>query len=138
MVAVLDEEVFWDRRSHGAQPFPKAKRLLTGIYSLQTPRPRTFTRTSNEFYALAEWFEGRMVVGRRDRRITQPVGYGYGLSQARLRQASALRRRADQVRLDPMLTARQKETRIEEAYADIDAAFKDALPAMRLARKEGR
>ena len=136
VVAALDEEVFWDRRAHGAQPFPKARRLLTGIYSLQTPRPVTFTRTSNEFYALAEWFEGRMVVGRRDRRITQPVGRGYGLSQARMRQASALRRRADQVRLDPMLTARQKEARIEEIYADIDAAFKDALARMRQARDE--
>ena len=137
VVAVLDEEVFWDRRAHGARPFPKAKQLLTGVYSLRTPRPRTYTRTSNEFYSLAAWLEGRMVIARRDRRITQPIGRGYGISQARLQQASGLRRLADQVRLDPMLTARQKERQIEEVYADIDAAFTDALPAMRIARNEG-
>ena len=136
MVTVLDEEVFWDTRTHGAQPFPKAKRLLTGIYSLQTPRPRTYTRTSNEFYALADWLEGRMVVARRDRRVPLPVSRGYATSQARVRQASALRRRADRIRIDRSLTAAQKEARIEEVYADIDAAFKDALPSMRLGREE--
>ena len=136
IVAVLDEEVFWDRRAHGARPFPKAKQLLTGVYSLRPPRPRTYTRTSNEFYALAEWLEGQMAVGRRDRRIPQLVGRGHGLSQARIRQASALRRRADQIRIDRSLTASQKEARIEEVYADIDAAFKDALPAMRQARDD--
>ena len=138
MVAVLDEEVFWDRRAHGAQPFPRAKRLLTGIYSLQPSRPRTHTRTSDEFYALADWLEGRMVVARRNPPIPRPVAGGHTVSQARLRQASLLRRRADQIRIDRSLTVRQKETRIEEVYADIDAAFKDALPRMRLGREEGK
>ena len=38
------------------------------------------------------------------------------------------------VRTDRTLNARRKERRIEEPYADIDAAFKDALPRLRLAR----
>ena len=137
VIAVLDEEVFWDRRAHGAQPFPKARRLLTGIYSLQTPRPRTFTRTSQEFYELADWLEGRMVVARRNLPIPRAVAGGHAVSQARLRQASLLRRRADRIRIDQSLTAPQKEARIEEVYADIDAAFEDALPRMRLGREEG-
>ena len=136
MVAVLDEEVFWDRRAHGAQPFPKAKRLLTGIYSLQPPRPRTHTRTSDEFYTLADWLEGRMVIARRTRPIPRPIAAGHAVGQARLRQASLLRRRADQVRVDRSLTAPEKEARIEEVYADIDAALKLALPIMRSARQE--
>ena len=136
VVALLDERVFWNTRAHGPRPFPRAKRLLTGVYSLQPPRPHTYTRTSNEFYALADWLEGQMVIARRNRRVPQPLGYGHGVSQRVLRRASVMRRRADEIRIDRTLTARQKELRIEEVLSDIDAAFKEALPRMRQARDD--
>ena len=136
IVAALDEEILWDRRAHGPKPFPKAKRLWTGIHSLQPARPRAYTRTSDEFYELADWIEGR-IGARQTRRVTPALRSAYGPSRRARLRATQLRRQSDDIRVDRTLTAATKERRIEELYARIDAGLRDALPRMRLARDGG-
>ena len=137
VVAVLDEEVLWDRRAHGAKPFPKAKRLWTGIHSLQPPRPRTYTRTSEEFYDLADWVESRFERARRNGQMTPILRSAFGPTRRARLRASRLRREGDEVRVDQRLSAAAKEQRIEELYAEIDAMIREALPQMRPARRGG-
>ena len=137
-VALLDEEVLWDTRAPGPKPFPQAERLWTGIHSLQPTRPRAYTRTSNEFYELAEWFDGEMAAARRNqKRPTRAVGVGQGLSRQAREHASWLRRQADAIRVNRTLSAATKERRIEELYARIDEVLRDALPRLRQARRGG-
>lgn len=138
VVAVLDEEVLWNRRAHGAKPFQKAKSLWTGIHSLQPTSPRAYTRTSNEFYETADWLDGEMAAARRNRRMpSREMGVGQGLSQRARKHVSHLRRQSDEIRVDRRLTAVAKERRIEELYARIDEVLREALPRMRLARRGG-
>ena len=139
VVSVLDEQVMWNRRAYGPKPFPRAGRLLTGVYSLQPPRPRTFTRTSNEFYEIADWLDGQMAAASRNRaRAPQAIRNSERRSERAQRRASTLRRQGDEIRRDRGLTARQKEQRIEGIYAQIDAVLREPLPEMRRVRTSGR
>ena len=38
------------------EPFPRTAGLITGFATLQPPPLRTFTRHSNEFYEISDWF----------------------------------------------------------------------------------
>ncbi len=53
-VVFLDERL-WDEEANGPKPFPRTLRLLTGLYSLHPPKPRTYTRFGNEFYEISDW-----------------------------------------------------------------------------------
>ena len=46
----------WDTQRYGPKPFPRTAGLLTGFATLQPPPLRTFTRHSNEFYEISDWF----------------------------------------------------------------------------------
>ncbi len=139
VVAVLDEQVMWDTRRNGPKPFPKTARLLTGVYSLQPTRPRTFTRASDEFYELADWLDRQIAGASRNRaRIPPAIRRADNRSERAQRQASRLRREGDQVRMDRSLTAGQKERRIQGLYIRIDAVLREALPGMRQAWEAAR
>ena len=139
VVAVLDEQVMWDTRRNGPKPFPKTARLLTGVYSLQPTRPRTFTRASDEFYELADWLDRHIAGASRNRaRIPPAIRRADNRSERAQRQASRLRREGDQVRMDRSLTAGQKERRIQGLYIRIDAVLREALPGMRQAWEAAR
>lgn len=132
IVAVIDEKVMWDSRRNGSKPFPKSTLLLTGVYSLQPTRPRTFTRVSNEFYELADWLDRRVAAASRNRsRIPPTIRRADAASERAQRNASRLRREGDGIRMDRGLTAHQKEQRIEGIYAQIDAVLAEQLPLMR-------
>ncbi|MCY3610661.1 MAG: hypothetical protein OXH51_03925 [Gemmatimonadetes bacterium] len=139
VVVVLDEKVMWDTRRNGSKPFPKTAPLLTGVYSLQPTRPRTFTRVSNEFYELADWLDRQIAWASRNRaRIPVTIRRADNRSERAQRQASRLRREGDEVRMNRGFTARHKEQRIEAIYAQIDGVLAEQLPLMRQARASGR
>ena len=55
VVTGLDESL-WDTQRNGPKPFPRTVGLITGLASLQPPPLRTFSRYSNEFYEISDWF----------------------------------------------------------------------------------
>lgn len=139
VVAIIDEKVMWNRRANGPRPFPKTGPLLTGVYSLQPTRPRTFTRSTNEFYELADWLDRRQAAASRNRdRLPPVIRRADAASERAQRRASRLRREGDEIRTDRGLTARQKESRIEGIYMEIDAVLAEQLPLMRQARASAR
>ena len=140
VVTSLDE-VMWDQAANGPKPFPRTLRLLTGIYSLQPPRPRTYTRFGNEFYAISDWAEGYARSGTcsgtgGSSRIPA-VCLARTLAGRTSREASELRREGDDIRTDPARSRPQKERELEAVYARIDGVFRQALPELRELRKLG-
>ena len=140
VVATLDE-LMWDERANGQKPFPRAARLLTGVYSLQPPRPRTYTRFGNEFYAISDWAEGYARSGAcsdaASARRIPAVCRARTLAGRVRREASELRREGDDVRADRSMSRRSKERELEVLYARIDAAFRVVLPELRDLRERG-
>ena len=137
-IVVALDEVMWDEGANGPKPFPKTARLLTGIYSLQPPRPRTYTRFGNEFYGILDWAEGHARSGACSRtggsRRNPAVCRASTLAGRTARGASVLRRRGDAIRTDRDKTRRTKERELEALYEEIDAGFRVALPALRALR----
>ena len=133
-VVALDE-VMWNERLNGPKPFPKTARLLTGIYSLQPPRPRTYTRFGNEFYAISDWAEGYARSGAcsgfGNARQVPSVCRARTLAGRTAREASELRRQGDDIRTDRSKSRRTKERELEALYVEIDGMFRLALPELR-------
>ena len=140
-VVVALDEVMWDEGAHGPKPFPKTARLITGTHGLQPPRPRTYTRFGNEFYAISDWAEGwarsGACSGTGDSRWIPAVCSARTLTGRTARAASALRRQGDNVRTDRYKTRRTKERELEALYGLIDVAFLLALPELRGLRRQG-
>ena len=134
-VVVALDEAMWNEQRNGPKPFPKTVRLLTGVYSLQPPRPRTYTRFGNEFYAISDWAEGYArsgaCSGLANARGTPAVCRARTLAGRTARDASELRRRGDDVRTDRNKSRRTKERELEALYAQIDGTFRQALPELR-------
>ena len=134
-VVVALDEAMWDERTNGPKPFPKTTRLLTGVYSLQPPRPRTYTRFGNEFYAISDWAEGYArsgaCSGLGNARQVPAVCRGRTLAGRTARNASELRRQGDDVRTDRNKSRRTKERELEALYAQIDGMFRLVLPELR-------
>ena len=139
-VVALDE-VMWDERANGPKPFPKTAQLLTGVYSLQPSRPRTYTRFGNEFYAISDWAEGHARSGAcsdaANSNWIPAVCHARTLTGRIARDASELRQQGDEVRTDPYMTRRTKERELEALYAQIDGMFRLALPELRDLRAGG-
>ena len=131
----------WNERANGPKPFPKTVRLLTGVYSLQPPRPRTYTRFGNEFYAISDWAEGYArsgaCPGSANSRQVPAVCRARTLAGRTAREASELRRQGDDVRTDRSKSRRTKERELEALYAQIDGMFRLALPELRELRGLG-
>ena len=140
-IVVALDEVMWDEWAHGPKPFPKTARLITGIYSLHPPRPRTYTRFGNEFYAISDWAEGYARSGAcsgiGNSRWIPAVCSARTLAGSTARAASELRRQGDNVRTDRYKTRRTKERELEARYAQIDRLFRLALPLLRDLRGRG-
>ena len=140
-VVVALDEAMWNERANGPKPFPKTVRLLTGVYSLQPPRPRTYTRFGNEFYAISDWAGGYARSGAcsdaGNSRWIPAVCRARTLAGGTARAASELRRRGDGIRTDRFKTRRTKERELEALYAEIDGMFRLALPEMRGLRGRG-
>ena len=139
-VVALDEAM-WDERANGPKPFPRTARLLTGIYSLQPPRPRTYTRFGNEFYAISDWADGYSrsgaCSGLRGSLRVPAVCAARTLAGRTARQASELRRAGDVVRANRAKSRQQKERELEAVYAEIDLIFRLVLPELRQLREHG-
>ena len=140
VVVVLDEAM-WNEQANGPKPFTKTVRLLTGVYSLQPPRPRTYTRFGNEFYAISDWAEGYAQSGACS-------GFGSAgwipavcrvrtLAGGTARAASELRRQGDSIGTDRYKTRHTKERELEALYAQIDEMFRLAVPELRGLRERG-
>ena len=69
--------LMWDTQRNGPKPFPRTGGLVTGLASLQPPQLRTFSRYSNEFYEISDWFSAlradRFPTGIRLRRIRTSI-----------------------------------------------------------------
>ena len=137
-VVALDEAM-WNERVNGPKPFPKTARLLTGIYSLQPPRPRTYTRFGNEFYAISDWAEGHAQSGAcsaSDRNPRVPAVCRARTVAGRVRrEAAELRRQGDDIRTEIFWSRRAKERELEVLYEQIDAGFRLVLPELRALRR---
>jgi len=140
-VVVALDEAMWNGRENGPKPFPKTARLLTGVYSLQPPRPRTYTRFGNEFYAISDWAEGYArsgaCSGLGNSRQVPAVCRARTLAGRTARDASELRRQGDDVRTDRSKSRPTKERELEALYAQIDGTFRLALPELRELRGLG-
>ena len=140
-VVVALDEAMWNERANGPKPFPKTVRLLTGVYSLQPPRPRTYTRFGNEFYAISDWAEGYArsgaCSGSANSRQVPAVCRARTLAGRTARDASELRRQGDDVRTDRSKSRRTKERELEALYVEIDGMFRLALPELRELRGRG-
>ena len=140
-VVVALDEAMWNERANGPKPFPKTARLLTGVYSLQPPRPRTYTRFGNEFYAISDWAEGYArsgtCSGLGNARQVPAVCRARTLAGRTAHDASELRSQGDDVRTDRSKSRRTKERELEALYAQIDGMFRLALPELRGLRERG-
>ena len=118
------DELMWDRRRSGPQPVPRTVGLITGLASLQPPPLRTFSRYSNEFYEISDWFSAyaRTVPDRHPaRRIRTNIN--------RIRRSAAeARRNGDRIRAARGLSRREKERRLVILYRNIDSRFERELP----------
>ncbi len=121
------DELMWNTQQNGPKPFPRTAGLITGFTSLQPPSLRTFTRYSNEFYEISNWFNAfaNTVSGQHpSRRIRASIN--------RIRGAAANARcNGDRIRASPELSRLEKERRLIALYQQIDARFQRALPTMR-------
>ena len=140
-IVVALDEMMWDQGAHGPKPFPKTARLIAGIYALQPPRPRTYTRFGNEFYAISDWAEGwarsGACSGIGNSHWIPAVCSARTVAGRTARAASELRRLGDNVRTDRYKTRRTKERELETVYALIDGTFRLALPELRQFRRRG-
>ena len=138
-VVVALDEAMWNERANGPKPFPKTVRLLTGVYSWQPPRPRTYTRFGNEFYAISDWAEGYArsgaCSGLANSRQIPAVCRARTLAGRTARDASELRRQGDDVRTDIFRSRSAKERQLETLYQQIDAGFRLVLPELRELRR---
>ena len=120
-VVVALDEAMWNEWANGPKPFPKTARLLTGVYGLQPPRPRTYTRFGNEFYAISDWAEGYArsgsCSGLGNARQVPAVCRARTLAGRTAREASELRRQGDDVRADRSKSRLTKERELEALYA---------------------
>ena len=140
-VVVALDEAMWNDWTNGPKPFPKTARLLTGVYSLQPPRPRTYTRFGNEFYAISDWAEGYSrsgaCSGSTNSRQVPAVCRARTLAGRTAREASELRSLGDEVRTDRSKSRITKERELEALYAEIDRMFRAALPELRQLQRRG-
>ena len=130
-VTALDEAM-WDEQANGPKPFPRTLRLLTGIHSLQPPKPRTYTRFGNEFYEISDWAQGRArSVSCSGGSRVPAVCAARTLASRMSREASELRREGDEIRMDSGRARSRKEVELEAVYSEIDGLFRAALPELR-------
>lgn len=140
-VVFLDERL-WDQTANGPKPFPRTMRLLTGLYSLQAPVPRTYTRYGNEFYDIADWADAN-VRGKNCRNAsslsleTASACRANTATNRMARHASRLRSAGDDVRTDSTRTRAAKEAELIAIYEEIDAIFREVLPEIRELRRRG-
>ena len=125
------DELMWDANQKGPKPFPRFAGLITGFASLEPPRLRTYTRYSNEFYEISDWFRA---VSRTRPRARSIRNY---MDRVR-RVASNSRRRGDRIRTSRRMSREEKEKRLIELYRRIDERFRRALPRMRQQYKKWR
>lgn len=139
-VAVFLDERMWNQREHGPKPFPRTLRLLTGLYSLQTPMPRTYTRYGNEFYEISDWADAA-VRGKNCRnsmrltRATRAACEANQVTNRAAREASRLRSQGDDVRTRRTMSRPAKEAALIRIYNEIDDAFRSVLPQARQLRR---
>lgn len=121
------DELMWDTRRNGPKPFPRTAGLMTGLASLQPPPLRTFSRYSNEFYEISDWFSAyaRTVPERHPARRIRTT-----INRVR-RSAAEARRRGDRIRAARGLSRGEKERRLVILYRNIDGRLERALPWMR-------
>ena len=119
------DELMWDAEQNGPKPFPRFTGLITGLAGLEPPKLRTFSRYSNEFYEISDWFRAYSRTVPRARSFTRSI------DRVR-RSASEARRAGDRVRTSRRLSRQEKEQRLIEIYRRIDARFQRVLPRMRL------
>ena len=125
------DELMWDANQKGPKPFPRFASLITGFASLEPPRLRTYTRYSNEFYEISDWF--------RAFARTQPRARGIRNYTDRVRRvASRTRRAGDRIRTSRTMSRDEKEKRLIVLYRRIDERFRRALPRMRQQYKKWR
>ena len=132
LVVTAVDEFIWFLGDNGPKPFPRTLAMLTGIYSVQGPGLRTYTRFANEFYDFSDWATAQSRSRgnthrnvRRAKRITDRVS----------QRASDLRRRGDRVRTNRS-SRESKEEDLESIYGDINEMFRDELPELRELRRE--
>lgn len=121
------DELMWDARQNGPKPFPRFAGLITGLASLEPSPLRTFTRYSDEFYEISDWFSAfaRTVPERHPARR-------FRTSIDRIRRSAAdARRIGDRIRTSRTLSRQQKEQRLITLYRQIDTQFQRMLPRMR-------
>ena len=131
LIATALDEAAWN---DGALPFPRAGRMLIGVYGIQSPRPRR-TRWPDEFYRLAEWADDEKRGGIRCPRPSRTSAFAGGppvcaLDRATNRVASratAMRRQAEETRRSPTLPRAAKEAAIAETYRDMDLTFRTVV-----------
>ena len=139
-VAVFLDERMWDQSAHGPKPFPRTLPLLTGVYSLQTPMPRTYTRYGDEFYEIADWADAA-VRGRNCRnsmrmtRRTAAACEANRVTNRVAREASNLRSEGDDVRTRRTMSRTAKEAALVRIYNQIDDGFRRVLPEVQRLRR---
>ena len=126
-VVIGIDELMWDARQNGPKPFPRFVGLITGSRSLEPSPLRTFTRYSDEFYEISDWFRAfaRTVPERHPARQFRASIDGIR------RSAADARRIGDRIRTSSRLSRQQKEQRLITLYQQIDTRFQRALPVMR-------
>ena len=125
------DELMWDANQKGPKPFPRFAGLITGFASLEPPRLRTYTRYSNEFYEISDWFRAFARTRPRARSIRNQI------DRVR-RAASRTRRTGDRIRTSRRMSREEKEERLLALYRRIDERFRRALPRMRQHYKKWR
>ena len=125
------DELMWDANQKGPKPFPRFVGLITGFASLEPPRLRTYTRYSNEFYEISDWFRAFARTRPRARSIRNQID--------RVRRvASRTRRTGDRIRTSRRMSREEKEKRLIALYRRIDERFRRVLPRMRQHYKKWR
>lgn len=121
------DELMWDARQNGPKAFPRFAGLITGLASMEASPLRTFTRYSDEFYEISDWFSAfaRIVPERHPARRFRTSIDGIR------RSAAEARRVGDRIRTSRTLSRQQKEQRLITLYRQIDIRFQRALPGMR-------
>ena len=142
-VVTAADELMWDEGPNGPKPFPRTVPLLTGVYSLYPPRPRTYTRFGHEFYAISDWVEGHARSGTCSRSRagaaprTPAVCRANTLAGRVRREASELRGQGDDIRTNRAMSRREKERGLVAVYARIDSSFRLVLPELWELRRLG-
>ena len=118
-------------KPEGAETVSRFVGLITGFASLEPPRLRTYTRYSNEFYEISDWFRAFARTRPRARSIRNQID--------RVRRvASRTRRTGDRIRTSRRMSREEKEKRLIALYRRIDERFRRVLPRMRQQYKKWR